>query len=92
MKRRIRNELCTEKPAVWIGKGGATAQIISEISSQLKNREMIKVKILKTALKEETAKDIAKKASTQTDSTLVEVRGHTFMLFKPRKKKRPSTL
>lgn len=92
MKRRIRNELCTEKPAVWIGKGGATAQIINEISNQLKNREMIKAKILKAALKEEKARDIAKKVAAQTDSTLVEVRGHTFMLYKPRKKKRPLTL
>ncbi len=49
---------------------------------------MIKAKILKTALKEEKAKDLATRVATQTESTLVEVRGHTFMLYKPRKKKR----
>jgi len=88
MRRRIREELNTEKPTVWIGKEGATAQIINEISSQLKKREMIKAKILKTALKEEKAKDIATKIATETESTLIEVRGHTFMLYKPRKGKK----
>lgn len=88
MKRRIKQELNTEKPTIWIGKEGATAQLINEINSQLKKREIIKAKILKTALKEEKAKDIATKVATQTNSTLIEVRGHTFMLYKPRKKKR----
>ncbi len=87
MKHRIKQELGTEKATVRIGKEGATAQLINEINSQLKQREMIKAKILKTALKEEKAKDIATKVATQTGSTLIEVRGHTFMLYKPRKKK-----
>ncbi len=86
MKRRIKQELSTEKPTVWIGKEGTTAQIINEINSQLKKREMIKAKILKTALQEEKAKDIATKVATQTNSTLIEVRGHTFMLYKSRKR------
>ncbi len=85
MKRRIRQELSTENPTVWIGKEGATAQIINEINRQLKKREMIKAKILKTALQEERTKEIATKVATQTNSTLIEVRGHTFMLYKPRK-------
>lgn len=88
MKRRIREEFNTEKPTVWIGKEGATAQIINEVNSQLKKREMIKAKIHKTALKEEKAKDIATKIATETESTLIEVRGHTFMLYKPRKGKK----
>jgi RNA-binding protein len=88
MKRRIKQELSTERPTVWIGKEGATAQLINEINSQLKKREMIKAKILKIALREEKAKDIATRVATQTNSTLIEVRGHTFMLYKPRKAKR----
>lgn len=90
MKRRIKQELSTEKPAVLIGKEGATAQLINEINSQLKKREMIKAKILKTALKEEKAKDVATKVASQTNSTLIEVRGHTFMLYKPRKRREKS--
>jgi RNA-binding protein len=92
MKRRIQQELSTEKPTVWIGKEGATTQLIKEINNQLKKREMIKAKILKTALQEKKAKEIATKIAAQTDSTLIEVRGHTFMLYKPRKRKEPINL
>jgi RNA-binding protein len=88
MKRRIQQELSTEKPTVWIGKGGATTQLINEINNQLKKREMIKAKILKTALKEEKAREVATKIAKQTNSTLIEVRGHTFMLYKPRKRRK----
>jgi len=87
MKRRIKKELSTEKPTVWIGKEGATDRITSEINNQLEKRGMIKAKILKTALKEEKAKCIATKVASQTESTLIEVRGHTFMLYKPRKRR-----
>jgi RNA-binding protein len=87
MKRRIKMELNTEKPTVWIGKEGATDRIINEVNSQLEKREMIKAKILKTALKEEKAKSVATKVASQTGSTLIEVRGHTFMLYKSRKRR-----
>jgi len=82
MKQRIKSALRTERPTVHIGKEGATAQIINEIAKQLDAREMIKAKILKTALQDEEAKNIAAKIAEQTESELVEVRGHTFLLYK----------
>jgi RNA-binding protein len=87
MKRRIKRKLGDEKPTVWVGKEGATTQIINEISKQLDTREMIKAKILRNALKDEKAKTIAAKIAQQTDSQLIEVRGHTFLLYKRKKKK-----
>jgi len=87
MKRRIKRKLGDEKPTVWVGKEGATAQIINEISKQLDTREMIKAKILRTALKDEEAKNIATKIAQQTELLLIEVRGHTFLLYKRKKKK-----
>lgn len=85
-KRRIKQKLGAEKPTVRIGKEGATAQIVSEISKQLDKREMIKAKILKTALQNEEAKSIALKVADQTESQLIEVRGHTFLLYKRKSK------
>jgi RNA-binding protein len=87
MKRRIKNVLSSEKPTVHIGKEGITEQVINEVSKQLDAREMIKAKLLKTALQDEEAKDLAAIIAEKTESDLVEVRGHTFLLFK-RKKKR----
>ena len=90
MKRRIKRELSNEKPTIWVGKEGATPQMINEIVRQLEKREMIKIRMLKTALQEEEAKIIASRIAQQTDSTLIEVRGHTLILYKSRKRKAPS--
>ena len=87
MKRRIKSELSTEKPTIWIGKDGASQQILNEISRQLEKREMAKIKILKTALGEEETKNIASKVAEKTNSTLIDLRGHTIILYKPRKRK-----
>ena len=87
MRRRIKRALSTKRPTVWIGKEGATIQIINEISKQLDTRKMIKAKILKNALQEEDATNIATKIAEQTESQLVEVRGHTFLLYKRKTRK-----
>lgn len=87
MKRRIKGALSAEKPTVHVGKEGATIQIMNEVAKQLEAKEIIKAKILKTALQEEEAETIAAKIAEQTESELVEVRGHTFILFKHKKKR-----
>ena len=92
MKRRIKRKLNVEKPNVWVGKEGATPQILNEISRQLEKKKMVKVKMLKTALKDEDAKNVASKIAQQTESTLIDVRGHTFILYKSRKRKDEKSL
>lgn len=92
MKRRIKRKLNVEKPTVWVGKEGATPQIQNEISKQLEKKKMVKVKMLKTALKDEDAKNVASKIAQQTESTLIDVRGHTFILYKSRKRKGEKSL
>ena len=86
MKRRIKRELSAERPTIWVGKGGATPQIVSEISRQLEKREIVKVRVLKSALKDEEVKSVASKIAEETSSTLIEVRGHTLLLYKRRKR------
>jgi RNA-binding protein len=87
MKRRIKQKLSSESPTVWIGKEGITIQIITEIKKQLDAREIIKAKIQKNALRDEGTENIAIKISQQSGSELVEVRGHTFILYKHKSKK-----
>jgi len=86
MKRRIKRELSEEKPTIWIGKNQVSQEVLKEIGKQLEKKEMVKIKILKSALQEDEAKGIASKIAEQTGATLVEVRGHTFMLYKRRRK------
>ena len=82
MKRHVRHKLKDEKPTLWIGKDGLTPQLSSEIEKQLNKNKMVKVKILKSALQTETAKAIASSAAEQTGASLVEVRGHVFILYR----------
>lgn len=59
---------------------------MKEIERQLEKKKTVKIKILKSALERDKAKEIASRIAEQTDALLVEVRGHTFMLYKRRKK------
>ena len=89
MKRHVKHELKEEKPTIHVGKEGFTVQSAKEIEKQLDQNKMVKVKILKSALQTETAKVIATKAAEQTSASLVEVRGHVFILYRRRKKQQP---
>lgn len=82
IRRRVKRELSAEKPRVWIGKNGISQEVIAEVDDQLERTDMIKVRILKSALEGNDAKAISKKIAQQTGSALVEVRGHTFMLYR----------
>ena len=86
-RNRMKRELSLEKPKVWVGKDGMSPQTMNEISRQLEKRKIVKVQILKSALEDESANEIALKTAHQTESILIDVRGHTFILHKPRKKK-----
>jgi RNA-binding protein len=86
MRRRIKRRLSGEKPTIWVGKNGVTQEILKEIKKQLDKNEMVKVKILKSALEKEKAKLMASKIAEQAEASLVEVRGHTLMLYKRRRK------
>ena len=90
MKRHVRHELKEEKPTIWVGKDGLTPQVQAEVEKQLQRAKMVKIRILPSALQGDvTAKAIAAKAAEETDSALVEVRGHVFILYRRRKKQQP---
>jgi RNA-binding protein len=84
-RRRIKREFSDKRPTVWIGKEGATPHITDEILRQLEKKEIVKAKILKSALRDEKTKNVASQIARQTNSSLIEVRGHTFLLYKNRK-------
>jgi len=81
-KRHVKSTLAQGKPTVCVGKNGASKEALGEIEKQLKRKEMVKVRILKTALAHEEAEQIAMKIAEQTEASLVEVRGHAFILYK----------
>ena len=91
MKRHVRHVLKDENPTIWVGKDGLTPQLVSEIEKQLQKNKMLKIRILPAAMQgENTSETIATKAAEQTNSALVEVRGHVFILFRKRKAEEPA--
>ncbi len=85
MKLHVRHKLKYENPTAWIGKDGLTSQVIVQIDKQLEKNKMVKVKILKSALQAGTAAAFAAQTAERTCSSLVEVRGHVFILYRRRK-------
>ena len=85
-KRFVKRTLSEESPTILIGKGGVSEEVLKEVEKQLEKRKMVKVKLLGTALKGGETKQIATRIAERTEASLVEVRGHTFMLYKRRKK------
>jgi putative YhbY family RNA-binding protein len=92
MKRHVKHVLKDENPTIWIGKEGLTTQLTTEIEKQLQKNKMLKIKILPAALTDDnTAQTIATQAATQTEASLVEVRGHVFILFRKRRQTTQNT-
>jgi RNA-binding protein len=85
-KRFVKRHLSEEKPTICIGKNGISEGILKEITKQLDKNKMVKVKILRAALQNDEAKQIALDIASRTCSTLVEVKGHTLMLYKRKQK------
>ena len=80
--RRLQSRSRKMDPTIWIGKDGASEALMKQVVNQLKVRELVKVKIQKSALSEIGTADLAEKVVTSTGSTLVEVMGHTFTVYK----------
>ena len=64
------------EPALQIGKSGIEA-VVDELRTQLKNKKLIKVKFLRTALHEGDKHEMSEKLAKMTGSELIEVRGNT---------------
>jgi len=57
---------------------------VTHVENQLKARELVKLKVQKAALTDTDTLTLAEKVSKSTTSTLVDVMGHTFTLYKKR--------
>ncbi len=82
---KIKRKRAQTRSDINIGKKGVSAEVIKEIKRRLEKGEVVKIRILKSAL-EVTGLDrreIARRVAERTGSRLIEVRGRTFILAKP---------
>ncbi|WP_232701226.1 YhbY family RNA-binding protein [Halobacterium wangiae] len=61
---------------VWVGKAGVDS-VTEELADQLQDRDVVKVKFLRSARGSEETADLADKLAEQTGSEIVDVRGNT---------------
>lgn len=73
-----------KEPTVWIGKSGTTSALLAQIKRQLDANEMIKVKVHKTSLEDNEVAQVASKVAEETTSRIVDIRGRTFTIYKPK--------
>ncbi len=84
-------EVVQQGPAdVIIGKKGLYKGVLEEIKRRLKEKEVIKVRVLKSALKVTglDRKAIAREVAKRVGAVLLDIRGRTFVLYRPGKKGR----
>ena len=84
-RKRFKRKLHHSRAGVIIGKGGA-ASAIAEVDRQLEEKELIKVKVLRSAADRSTA-EIAKEIADATQAEVVEIIGRTFGLFRRKRRK-----
>ena len=61
---------------VWVGKGGIAA-VADELDRQLKQRHVVKVRMLRSARGDADTATQAMVLADRIDATVVDVRGHT---------------
>ena len=77
-KKELMRRPAEIKPTVHVGKGGLDQGVIDEVSAQLKNGRLIKVKVLDSS--DGDADETAAAISEATDSVVVDVRGNVITL------------
>ncbi len=66
---------------VWVGKGGTDA-VVDELDEQLGAAELVKVKFLRAARGRTSTDELATELADRVSAELVDVRGHTAVLYR----------
>jgi RNA-binding protein len=90
--RQLKKELNPEKPTLWIGKNGIASDLVEEANRQLQDREVVKIRVHRIVTL--SVKEVADIMASKTESTVIEVKGRTLVIYKPNRgedKKQTST-
>jgi len=89
VKRKLKERMLG-RADVNVGKQGLTESVLKEIDRRLSDDEVVKVRILKSALTVEGIDDRKKFAeilAKRLNADAIEVRGYTVVLYRKRKKR-----
>lgn len=79
-KRFLRSQAHHLDPIFQVGKGGVNEAMLVQIKEALEKRELVKVSILQN--NEDGKHEVAEKLAEGTNAELVQLIGHTVVLYK----------
>lgn len=79
-KRFLRSEAHHVDPIFQVGKGGVNEAMLVQIAEALEKRELVKISILQN--NEDDKNEVAEKLAKGTKAELVQLIGHTVVLYK----------
>ena len=86
LKKRVKQAHYSSADVI-IGKKGVTEEVLREIDNRLRAHEIVKVKMLRTAVGPGSERRrVAKMIAEALGARLMGVRGRTFVLYRPRKR------
>lgn len=84
MKKKIelRRKAMLLEPILRIGKNGLTESTVNEIKKLLNQRKLIKIKLLKSFVKDNNKKTLAREIAEKTNAELIQQVGFVVVLNK----------
>jgi RNA-binding protein len=79
MNEDLRRRVHDLDVTVWVGKAGPEA-VVDELRSQLKERDLVKLKFLRAARAGTDVETLAADLATTVDAEVVDTRGNTAVL------------
>ncbi|MEM2924902.1 MAG: 50S ribosomal protein L10 [Methanocellales archaeon] len=76
-KRDMKKKSALLKAVIQIGKEGITNGVVEELKRQLKEKKLVKVKFLRSALEKTEREQLARELQEKTNAILIEIRGNT---------------
>ncbi|MFF2874875.1 ribosome assembly RNA-binding protein YhbY [Gottfriedia sp. NPDC057991] len=89
-KRFLRSKAHHLNPIFQVGKGGVNENMVKQISEALEVRELLKVSILQNC--DDNRYDVAEQLAETSNAELVQVIGHTIVLYKESKENKTIVL
>lgn len=89
-KRFLRSKAHHLDPIFQVGKGGVNENMIKQVADALEARELFKVAVLQNCEEDKTV--VAEKLAMGAGAEIVQIIGHTIVLYKESVEKKTITL
>jgi len=78
--KKMRSISKSIRPRIIIGKNGLTEHVINDIIRELKNHELVKIKVLNNYIADKEKKSVVGEIVKRTNSRLIDFVGFTLVL------------